>query len=146
MTEPLVTVQPDSFLTLNYSVTTADGSEIVSTFGMRPATLQMGSGQLAESLEKCLLGLPIGSKKVFELPPESGYGEHNPRLVERIAISALPEGIELKANALVEFNDGEGAEFAGFIRELGETHAVIDFNHPLAGKSIRFEVDLIGVM
>jgi FKBP-type peptidyl-prolyl cis-trans isomerase SlpA len=140
------TVQPNSFLTLHYRVVTDDGSEVLSTFGMRPATLQMGSGQLAEPLEKCLLGLPNGTEKTFELAPQAAYGEHNPRLVERIAISALPEGLELKEKALVEFNDGEGAEFAGFVRELTATHALIDFNHPLAGKAIRFEVRLIGVM
>jgi FKBP-type peptidyl-prolyl cis-trans isomerase SlpA len=141
------TVQPDSFLTLYYRVTTvADGEEVVSTFGMKPATLQMGGGQLAENLERCLLGLPVGAEASFELPPDQAYGEHNPRLVERIALSALPPGMELKEKSLVEFNDGEGAEFAGFLREMDDTHALFDFNHPLAGKSLRFDVKIIGVL
>lgn len=143
---PNPTVRPDSFLTLHYRVTTGDGSEILNTFDMKPATLQMGSGQLMENLEKCLLGLGAGQRHVFELGPERAFGEHNPRLVERIARDALPPGMELKENALVEFDDGEGAEFAGFVRELSDTHALFDFNHPLAGKSVRFEVEIIGIL
>lgn len=143
---PNPTVRPDSFLTLHYRVTTGDGSEILNTFDMKPATLQMGSGQLMENLEKCLLGLGAGQRHVFELGPEQAFGEHNPRLVERIARDALPPGMELKENALVEFDDGEGAEFAGFVRELSDTHALFDFNHPLAGKSVRFEVEIIGIL
>ena len=141
-----VRVQPGSFLTLHYRLSTADGQEVVSTFDMSPATLQMGGGQLADTLEQCLLGLPLGAQQVFELPPQAAFGEHNPRLVERIARSALPPEVELRENALVEFAAPDGGEFAGFVRELDATHALFDFNHPLAGKSIRFEVRIIGIL
>ena len=141
--EPVVT--PSSFLTLHYRLCTSDGTEVISTFDMSPATLQMGSGQLAATLENKLLGLPAGTRKTFELTPGEAFGEHNPRLVERILRSALPEGVELQENATVEFAT-EGAEFAGFVRELTDSHALIDFNHPLAGKSVQFEVHLIGVL
>lgn len=141
------TVCPDSFLTLHYSLTGTDGTEFVSTFGMSPATLQMGCGQLAEPLERCLLGLVAGTRRMFELPAEAAFGPHNPRLVERIARSALPPEVELKENSLIEFgapNGGSG--FAGFLRELTDTTAVLDFNHPLAGKAIRFEVEIVGIL
>lgn len=146
------TVLPDSYLTLHYSLSALDGNEFVSTFGLSPATLQMGSGQLAESLERCLLGLPAGERHVFQLEPDEAFGEHNPRLVERIARSALPPGIDLKENSLIEFSapdDGQFARsggFAGFLRELTETTALFDFNHPLAGQPVRFEVEIIGIM
>lgn len=143
-TEPVVT--PSSFLTLHYRVSTSDGTEVISTFDMSPATLQMGGGQLAPTLENKLLGLPAGARQTFELAPGEAFGEHNPRLVERILRSALPDGLELKENAVVEFATPEGAEFAGFVRELSDSHALIDFNHPLAGKSVRFDVHLIGVL
>lgn len=141
------TVQPDSYLTLHYSLTGEDGTEFVSTFDMSPATLQMGGGQLAESLEQCLLGLSAGDRHAFQLPPEKAFGEHNPRLVERIARTALPPEVELKENSLIEFGSPNGGPgFAGFLRELDETTALFDFNHPLAGQAIRFEVRIIGIM
>jgi FKBP-type peptidyl-prolyl cis-trans isomerase SlpA len=140
------TVRPDSYLTLHYRITTLDGEEFLSTFDMSPATLQMGSGQLAENLENVLLGLNAGEHYVFELEPEQAFGVHNERLVERIARSGLPAGMELKENSVVEFTAPNGATFAGFLRELAETSALFDFNHPMAGKAIRFEVKIIGVM
>lgn len=139
-------VQPDSYLTLHYSLSGLDGTEFVSTFEMSPATLQMGSGQLAEPLECCLLGLPAGERHVFQLESDEAFGAHNPRLVERIARNAIPPEIELKENSLIEFGAPDGGGFAGFLRELTDTTALFDFNHPLAGKPIRFEVEIIGIM
>ena len=140
------TVRSDSYLTLHYRITTLDGEEFLSTFDMSPATLQMGSGQLAENLESVLIGLPAKERFVFELEPAQAFGEHNPRLVERIARAGLPDGMELKENSVVEFTAPNGATFAGFLRELEASHGLFDFNHPLAGKTIRFEVEIIGIM
>lgn len=146
MTIPAGAVRADSYLTLHYRISTDDGEEFISTFDMSPATLQMGGGQLADTLESCLYGLPAGERFVFDLEPGEAFGQHNPRLVERIARAALPDGMELQENSVVEFTTPEGAEFSGFLRELDATHAVFDFNHPLAGKSIRFEVQIIGIL
>lgn len=152
MTET-ATVQPDSFLTLHYRLSGVDGTEHVSTFDMSPATLQMGGGQLAASLEACLLGLGVGEHHVFELEANDAFGQHNPRLVERIARSALPPDMELKVNSLVEFTAPESAGvpgaaggLAGLLCELTDTTAVFDFNHPLAGQPVRFEVKIIGIL
>ena len=106
-------VSADSYLTLHYRISTLTGDEFLSTFDMSPATLQMGSGQLAEALESCLLGMPANERKVFELAPEAAFGQHNPRLVERIARSALPAEMELKENSVVEFSAPHGGSFAG---------------------------------
>ena len=143
----IATVRSDSFLTLHYRLSADDGSDYVSTFDLSPATLQMGSGQLADSLENCLIGLAAGERQVFQLAGLDAFGPHNPRLVERIARSALPPGIELQVNSLIEFSSPDGAaSFAGFLRELTDTSALFDFNHPLAGKSIRFEVEVIAIL
>jgi len=146
-------VLPDSFLTLHYRLSSLDGIEHVSTFDMSPATLQMGSGQLVASLEACLLGLSVGEHRVFELPADDAFGQHNPRLVERIARSALPSGMELKVNSLIEFGAPGGSKMsgvpggvAGLLRELTDTTAVFDFNHPLAGQPVRFEVKIVGIL
>ena len=140
------TVQPDSYLTLHYRLSDGAGNEYVSTFDLSPATLQMGSGQLAEPLEKCLIGLAEKQRQVIDLACDEAFGEHNPQLVERIARSALPAGIELRENSLIEFNAPDGGGFSGFLRELTDTSALFDFNHPLAGKPIRFEVEIIAIM
>ena len=146
MTEATHAVRADSYLTLHYRISTLDDEEFLSTFEMSPATLQMGGGQLAETLENCLLGLTAGERFVFQLEPGEAFGERNPRLVERIARSALPADMELKENSVVEFGAPNGATFAGFLRELNDDSALFDFNHPLAGQPIRFEVEIIGIL
>lgn len=141
------TVQADSYLTLHYRLSDHDGYDFVSTFDLSPATLQMGSGQLAAPLEDCLLGLPAHQRRIFHLDSTQAFGEHNPQLVERIARSALPPDVELRENSLIEFGAPDGGPgLAGFLRELTDTTALFDFNHPLAGKPIRFEVEIIGIM
>ncbi|WVH09891.1 MAG: FKBP-type peptidyl-prolyl cis-trans isomerase SlyD [Fluviibacter phosphoraccumulans EoVTN8] len=139
-------IQADSLLTLHYRLITQDGEDVVSTFDLGPATIQMGNGELNENLEACLVGLVSGGHAVFEVPAEAGFGQHNPALVQRIARTALPVDQDLKENTLIEFASPEGAEFAGFVREVDATHVLMDFNHPLAGKSLRFEVQIIGLL
>ena len=139
-------VRSDSFLTLHYRISAIDGEEFLSTFDMSPATLQMGSGQLAENLESVLIGLPAHERFVFQLEPNEAFGQQNDRLVERISRSGLPAEMELKENSVVEFTAPNGGTFAGFLRQLDPTHALFDFNHPMAGKTIRFEVEIIGIM
>ena len=135
-----------SHLTLHYRIALADGTEVISTFGASPATLRLGSGQLAQTLERCLVGLDEGSKQAFDLAAEDAFGAHNPGLLQRIARKAFPTGAELSRDRLIEFEAPDGSGYAGLVLELDDTAALIDFNHPLAGKSIRFEVEIIGVL
>lgn len=141
-------VKADSFITLHYRVTSADDSqtEFVGTFDSTPATLQLGSGELAPALERCLEDLPVGERRVFMLEPHQAYGPHIPQLVQRVPRGELPNGEKLQAMSLLEFDAPNGARFTGLVRELDEQAALIDFNHPLAGKSIRFEVEIIGIL
>ena len=139
-------VKPDSLVTLHYRLATSDDIELVSTFDHAPATLQLGSGELAPPLEACLDGLPVGERHVFLLEPEQAFGPHNPQLMQRIARSELPGGADIGELSLVEFAAPDGAKFSGLVRELDADSALIDFNHPLAGKSIRFEVEIVGIL
>lgn len=139
-------VTAHSLLTLHYRLALADDTDLVSTFGAKPATLQLGSGELAPVLERCLIDLPAGQRTVFLLEAEQAFGPHNPQLMQRFARDELPEPGELREMALIEFKAPDGAAYTGLVRELSATEALIDFNHPLAGKAIRFEVEVIGIL
>ena len=139
-------VKPDSLITLNYRIAMEDDTELIGTFESSPATLQLGSGELAPTLESCLEDLPIGERHVFLLEPEQAFGTHNPELLKRISRSELPAESGIELMTLLEFTDPGGASFAGLVRELDEHTALIDFNHPLAGKAIRFEVEILGIL
>ena len=90
--------------------------------------------------------LPMSAPRGTLTHHERIHPQHNDRLVERIARKGLPAEMELKENSVVEFTAPNGGTFAGFLRELDATHALFDFNHPMAGKTIRFEVEIIGIM
>jgi len=143
-------VRLDSLVTLHYRVATGDDIEVIATFDSTPATLQLGSGELAPPLEACLEDLPVGERHVFLLEPEQAFGPHNPDLVKRLPMGDLPNGgADILPLTLVEFaapSQLGGAKFTGLVREIDDTAALIDFNHPLAGKSIRFEVEVIGIL
>lgn len=139
-------VQAGSFLTLHYRVALPDGTEAVSTFGMKPATLTLGAGHLAETLEQCLLGMHAGERQSFTLEPEAAFGLRNPELIQRIARHALPREIDEEPGSRIAFTDASGAEFAGTLIECDDTHTVFDFNHPLAGRTIVFEAQIVGIL
>lgn len=147
----LPTVSPDSHLTLHYRISLRDpAADVFNTFGERPATLNLGLGQLAEPLERCLIGLAEGQHAVFDLAPGQAFGERNPELLQRVsrrmleAHSGGEDGFEL--GDLLEFPAPGGGRYAGVVKELDDRGALIDFNHPLAGQSIRFEVRILGVL
>lgn len=139
-----------AYLTLHYRLASIEGGDIVSTFEGNPATLQLGTGQLAPFLEDCLLGLEEGAHRVFELPPERAFGPRNPGLIQRVSRAALRENSSKDTNPKigdrVEFAAPGGGGFAGVLREIDAEGAVFDFNHPLAGMALKFEVKLIGIL
>lgn len=144
-------VQPGSFLTLHYRLSGPDGADVVNTFDDKPATLSLGSGQLAPAMEQRLIGLAEGERRRFALEPGEAFGERNPEMLQRVARSLLqqlgaPED-DYAVGDVVQFPtpDGQGA-FAGVVRELGDDWLLFDFNHPLAGQAVSFEVQLIGVL
>jgi FKBP-type peptidyl-prolyl cis-trans isomerase SlpA len=147
----VATVQEDSFLTLHYRLSGPDGAPVVDTFGAQPATLSLGSGQLAPAVEQLLVGLPDDAERSFELPAGAAFGARNPALLQRVKRSLLVErgdpDAEYAVGDVVRFPtpDGEG-EYAGVVRACGDDWLLFDFNHPLAGAPVRFDVRLLGVL
>ena len=150
LNSPHPVVAEGAFLTLHYRLSADDGRDIVSTFAENPATLQLGAGQLSPALEAKLLGLPEGAQRVFELAPGEAFGPRNSDLVQRVSMATLRQHSSEDANYavgdLVDFSAPGGGRFAGMLLELGEDDALFDFNHPLAGKSVKFEVNIIGIL
>jgi len=137
------TVAANSLVTLHYRITLPNGQPLISTFDATPATLQLGAGEMLPGMEQLIIGLEIGSNHVFELEPENAFGPHRPELMERVKREHMPNE-EIEPMSIMEFTAPDGSRYSGLVREIDAQSALIDFNHPLAGKSIRFEVKIIG--
>lgn len=144
-------IRPGSFLTLHYRLAGPEGDDIVNTFAAQPATLSLGTGELAPAMEARLLGLPEGARTSFELAAGEAFGARNPQLLQRVRRSLLAEfgdpDEQYHVGDVVQFPtpDGQG-RYAGVVRELGDEALLFDFNHPLAGRPVTFEVHVIGVL
>ncbi|MBC7609704.1 MAG: FKBP-type peptidyl-prolyl cis-trans isomerase [Polaromonas sp.] len=147
------TIEPGSFLTLHYRMAGPDGANIINTFGGKPATLSLGTGQLSPAIEQKMLGLPEGTVATFELPAGEAFGERNADLVQWVARKLLNElGDPHEAYSVgdvVQFPTPDGmGQYAGSVVQVGGTGDAVqfDFNHPLAGQPVTFEVQVIGVL
>jgi FKBP-type peptidyl-prolyl cis-trans isomerase SlpA len=145
------TVDTGSFLTLHYRLAGPDGSDVINTFGAQPATLSLGAGQLAPAMESLLVGLSAGRREIFELAPGAAFGARKAELVQRVARSLLaqlgPEDGAFEVGDVVQFPRPDGKPgFAGVVRETADDWLLFDFNHPLAGQRVTFEVELIEVL
>ena len=153
MSDAPVAVQNGSFLTLHYRLAGPDGDDLVNTFNDKPATLSVGSGEMSPALEARLIGLADGTHTTIELAPGEAFGPHNPEMLQRVAMKLMRElgdpDESWNVGDVVRFPtpDGQGS-FAGVVREMdaGGEWILFDFNHPLAGQPVTFEVQLIGVL
>ena len=145
------TVEPGSFLTLHYRLAGPHG-DVINTFTDKPATLSIGSGELTPALEQCLLGQEEGTHDTVDLAPNEAFGERNPDMQQWVARKLLNElGDPMEryaAGDVVQFPTPDGlGSYAGTVLEVAEDGAVLfDFNHPLAGQPVTFEVHVIGVL
>ena len=148
----MTTVQPGSFLTLHYRLAGPAG-DVINTFNDKPATLTLGNSELSPALEQRLLGMEEGARASFELAAGEAFGPRNAEMQQWVArqmLNALGDPDEQDAlgdGATVPTPDGQGS-YAGTVIEVrAEDGAVrFDFNHPLAGQPVTFEVEVIGAL
>lgn len=147
-------VRESSYLTLHYRIVVesgmGEGSVFIDTFDGRPGTLQLGVGQWAPGMEQAMLGREEGDCFSLSLAPEQAYGDRNPELVQLVGHAMLREHAGEDANFepgdMVSFTAPNGGQYSGIFKELTKDGALFDFNHPLAGRALRVDVDLLGVI
>ena len=144
-------VEPGSFLTLHYRLAGPQG-DIINTFSEKPATLSLGSGTLSPAVEQRMLGLAEGTRVVMEIPAGEAFGDRIAEMQQWVARKLLNElgdpTEKYAAGDVVQFPTPDGlGSYAGTVLQVNEEGAVLfDFNHPLAGQPVTFEVELIGVL
>ncbi len=143
-------VQRGSFLTLHYRLAGPEG-DIINTFQDKPATLTLGTGELSPAVEERLVGLEEGTHTTIEIPAGEAFGERNPDMVQWVAKKLLHEmgdaNEQYHVGEAVQFPTPDGlSSYAGHVKQVKDDAVLFDFNHPLAGRPVTFEVKLIGVL
>ncbi|QHM73970.1 FKBP-type peptidyl-prolyl cis-trans isomerase [Mixta intestinalis] len=139
-------VQRDSAVLLHFTLKLDDGSTAESTRANgKPALFRLGDGSLSEALEAALLGLRVGDKKAFTLEPEAAFGSVSPDLVQYFSRRDFMQAGEPEVGAIMLFTGMDGSEMPGVIREIAGDSITVDFNHPLAGRTVHFDVEVLEI-
>ena len=132
---------------VHYRISVPEGEVIFDTYEQgEPVTLEIGAGEIAENLEKCLIGLEAGEQRVFHLEPEQAFGLSDPELVQRIELDMFPDDVPVEVDSLIEFNLPSGEAVMGVVLDKTETDALVDFNHPLCDYLLKFEVEVLEIL
>lgn len=138
--EPL-TVADDMIVGMAYVLRSQTGREIDRSDGA--VGFIQGHGQIVPGLEEAIYGMRVGEEKEVVVSPDDGYGEYDEDDVQRVPRSSLSEDLELTLGQGLRMRDREtGEEFRAYVVDLGDDYVILDFNHPLAGQTLHFEVKI----
>ena len=137
-------IGPGTRVKLKFTLALEEGEEVDST-GNEPAEFQVGDGSLPPGFERRLFGLTTGARRLFRLPPEEAFGNHDPGRLQ-----VLPRhnfaNMELQEGLVIGFADPSGGEVPGMVVALSPENVTIDFNHPMAGRQVTFAVEIVQVV
>jgi len=127
-----------------YSLT-VDGNVVDSSKEGEPFEFTAGSSQVIPGFDEAIMGMKAGEKKSFQVSPEKGYGEENPKGRQKVPRDKLPAEIKPEVGMTLHATMPDGQAIPSRIIEIQEDIIILDFNHPLAGKSLNFEVEVVDV-
>lgn len=144
-------IGPGCRVTLHFSLELADGAVVDSNFEGTPGTFTMGDGSLLPGFEAALVGLTVGDNIDVLLPADQGFGDVNPGNVQvlprqRFAALLANSTDPVQEGTVLSFTDAGGFEIPGVVKAIDDATLVVDFNHPLAGREIRFQAQILSVV
>tara|TARA_R110002110_G_scaffold283415_1_gene497616 strand:+ start:716 stop:1279 length:564 start_codon:yes stop_codon:yes gene_type:complete len=141
------TVTEGDKVVLHYIGTLEDGEQFDNSYNRgTPVEVELGSGNLIVGFEKAVLGMKVGQKKSVSMVKEDAYGDINPAAVVTVPKDGFPSDFPFnKKGVVVPLRNENGQEFFGRLKDVGEETVVVDLNHPMAGKNLNFDIELIGI-
>jgi len=139
------TVENGKFISVMYTGTLDGGEVFDASEANQPMEFQTGAGQLIKGFEDTVMGMALNEKKKFTLQPEDAYGQHDEKNMHAFPKSELPEGVNPKVGDTVAFSTPEGQQIPARLVEMDDTNLTFDMNHPLAGQSLTFDIEVVGI-
>ena len=128
---------------VNYRGTLSDGTVFDSTDGIEPLEFVVGSGTIIHGFDEAVAGMSVGERRTVTIPSREAYGDYSEERVEKSPMYAIPNAKDIKVGKLFYFITDEGLRFPAKVTEINEGVATVDFNHPLAGEDLTFEIELV---
>jgi peptidylprolyl isomerase len=130
---------------VNYTGKLEDGTIFDSSEGREPLEFTLGADQMIPGFEKAILGMKVGETKTFTIPAKEAYGNHRDDLVMEIPRAELPENLNPQVGQQLQSTRSDGMIIVVTVIEVSDTKITVDANHPLAGKDLTFEVELVSI-
>jgi FKBP-type peptidyl-prolyl cis-trans isomerase SlpA len=139
-------IQKDSVILVHITMKLSDGSAADSTkVNNKPAKIIMGDNSISPAFEAELIGMSVGTLKEFTLSPKDAFGETNPDNIHYMDIDKFSAEAPAKVGNIITFSQ-PGGELPGMIKEINGNSVTIDFNHPLAGQTVTFAIELVEIL
>ena len=137
--------KPGDRLHLHYKGALDDGTVFDSSEGRDPLAFELGAGQIIPGLDAGLTGMKVGEQRTVRVEAADAYGDHEPGKIQAVDRAQLPDDIPTEPGTMLQVQTQDGGSFAVTVVEATEEKLVLDANHPLAGKDLTFEVELVGI-
>ena len=138
---------PKSIVTLHYVGTLEDGREFDNSHKRgEPLTFTIGGGQMIPGFEANVIGMKKGESKAFTLSPEEAYGEILENLFHTYPRDQFPQDFEIEVGKMINVPTNTGQIFPAIIKDADEENVVLNFNHPMAGKKLNFDIEVINII
>ncbi len=138
-------ISRNSIVTLHHRLGLTDGTVLEDTFNDEPLTYRLGSGELAQGLELALIGLKEGDRQTLDINPDLAFGFPEDDMRHSLDRSDFGPQYQLEPGLIIEFSTPSGETLPGTILEVHADSVLVDFNHPLAGQVVRYEVEIVQV-
>lgn len=138
-------VKKNSLVRINYQILTADGAEVDSSDDGAPLEFICGRGDVVPGLERELIGMLPGQRRTFVVAAEDAYGAHDPTLVKELPLAGFPSDRKLETGQCFSYRSNQGAELRYRVVDVRDDVILADFNHPLAGRPLHCDVEVVEV-
>jgi len=138
-------VENDLFVSMDYKGTLEDGTLFDTSANRQPLEFKMGAGQVIKGVEENLMGMALNEKKVFTIAPDKAYGDRDESLTQTFARSDLPPEMDPQPGQILRLQTQDGQQIPGTICDVRDEDFSVDLNHPLAGESLTFDVEVVGI-
>ena len=138
-------ISQGSQVVMHFALSLDDGTEVISTFDGEPISFSIGDGTLEPALESLLIGRKAGDRQSQQLSGNDIYGPWDNDNQQWIETSEFPPSMELEEGQIIAFSTPAGDQVAGAVVQLTDSRVLIDFNHPLSGRTVIFQTDIVTV-